>query len=137
MIWSHGQMYADETDLSLAITTGVLTSLAFLLFSKDIFSYNKEQASEDDLHNIITIAMHENDQSLEEALEWVAGRHRERVEHALATWPKALDLSFSRQVDEDLLIYIDHIMNWPRANDCWNFENGRYFGGDGLRIQRR
>ncbi len=80
--------------------------------------------------------MHENNQQLEEAIEWVAARHRERFEHALATWPRALALSFSRQVNEDLRVYIDHIMNWPRANDCWNFENGRYFQGDGLRVMK-
>ena len=80
--------------------------------------------------------MRENNQGLEEALEWVGVRHRERVEHALTIWPRALALSFSPQVDEDLLVCIDHLMNWPRANDCWAFESGRYFGGDGLRIQK-
>ena len=83
--------------------------------------------------------MHENNQSLDEALEWVASRHKERREHALAMWPQVLPaLSSSHQVDdsEDLFLYIDHLMNWPRANDCWNFENGRYFGEDGLRVQK-
>lgn len=80
--------------------------------------------------------MHENNQSLDEALEWVASRHKERMEHALALWPEVLALSFSRQVDEELVVYIDHLMNWPRADECWAFESGRYFGKDGLRVQK-
>ena len=80
--------------------------------------------------------MHENNLDLDGALQWVAARHKERVDHALATWPQALSLSFSPEVDKDLAFYLDHVMNWPRANDCWNFENGRYFGSDGLRIQK-
>ncbi|KAI1789678.1 terpenoid synthase [Ganoderma leucocontextum] len=82
-----------------------------LIYDNDLASYNKERASGDNLHNIITIAMHENSQCLEEAIEWIAARHREQVEHALATWPRALALSFSHQVDEDLIVYIDHLMN--------------------------
>ncbi|KAM5537397.1 hypothetical protein V8D89_008916 [Ganoderma adspersum] len=107
-----------------------------IIYDNDLTSYNKEQASGDDLHNIITIVMHENALDLDRALEWVAERHRETVEDALAAWSRALALSFSPQVDEDVVVYIDHILNWPRANDCWNFENGRYFGEDGLRIQK-
>ena len=80
--------------------------------------------------------MHENTLDLDDALEWVASRHRNTVEDVLAAWRRALVLSFSPQVDEDVSVYIDHILNWPRANDCWNFENGRYFGEDGLRIQK-
>ena len=81
--------------------------------------------------------MHENNQTLHEAFKlWVASRHKERMEHALAIWPQLLSLSFSRQVDEDLIAYIDHLMNWPRANDCWDFESQRYFGEDGVRVQK-
>ncbi len=58
------------------------------------------------------------------------------MEHALVTWPRALVLSFSPEVDEDLKVYIDHLMNWPRGNNCWDFESGRYFGVDGMRVMK-
>ncbi len=103
---------------------------------KDMASYNKEQAAEDDLHNVLTIAMHEHTFDINGALEWVAKQHRERLEHAIAIWPQVLALSFSPKIDLDLAFYVDHLMNWPRANDSWNFESGRYFGGDGLRVQK-
>ena len=80
--------------------------------------------------------MHQNNQGLHEAVEWVALRHKERMERALAVWPQVLGLSFSRQVDKDLIPYIDHLMNWPRGCQCWSFESGRYFGEGGLRVQK-
>ncbi|KAH9885838.1 hypothetical protein C8Q73DRAFT_795687 [Cubamyces lactineus] len=35
-----------------------------------------------------------------------------------------------------LAFYLDHIANWPRASECWNFESERYFGTDGRQIQK-
>ena len=35
-----------------------------------------------------------------------------------------------------LKYYVDHVLNWVRANDSWNFESGRYFGSEGPRIQK-
>ncbi len=102
---------------------------------KDIASYKKEQAAGDDPHNVLIVAMHEYKFDIDDALEWVAKKHRERLEHAIAIWPQVLALSFSPKIDLDLGFYVDHLMNWPRANDSWNFESGRYFGTDGLRVQ--
>lgn len=106
------------------------------MLKQDLASYNKEQAAGDDLHNVITIAMHEYHLDLQGALDWVAERHKERVDHALKTWPAVLALSISPEVEADFAVYLDHLTNWPRANDCWNFENGRYFGTEGPRIQK-
>ena len=100
-------------------------------------SYNKEQAAGDDLHNIITIVMHEKGLDLDQALSWLAAEHKTRVDRILSTrWPEVTALRFSPEVDEALAFYVDHVMNWPRSNDCWNFENGRYFGSEGLRVQK-
>ena len=44
--------------------------------------------------------------------------------------------SFGPAVDAELQVYITHLANWPRCNDCWNFESGRYFGNKGLEYQR-
>ena len=100
-------------------------------------SYNKEQAVGDDHHNIITIIMHQKGYNLQEALEWLAAEHKVREDRILTTsWPQVAALRFSPEVDEMLKYYVDHVLNWPRANDSWNFESGRYFGSDGLRIQK-
>ncbi|KAI0752004.1 terpenoid synthase [Fomes fomentarius] len=107
-----------------------------VILDNDMVSYNKERATGDDLHNVLNIAMHEYDLDIDGALEWLAQQHRDRVDHAISIWPQVLALSFSPQIDLDLAFYVDHLMNWPRGQDSWNFESGRYFGRDGLRVQK-
>ena len=100
-------------------------------------SYNKEQAVGDDHHNIITIIMRQKGYNLQEALEWLAAEHKAREDRILtSSWPQVAALRYSPEVDKLLKYYVDHVLNWPRANDSWNFESGRYFGSEGLRIQK-
>ncbi|KAI0777943.1 isoprenoid synthase domain-containing protein [Irpex lacteus] len=80
----------------------------------DIASYNKEQATGDDRHNILTIVMHQFNLSLPDAMKWVVKYHEERVP------------SWGKEIDDQVAVYIEHLAGWPRCNDCWNFESGRY-----------
>ncbi|KAI0695236.1 isoprenoid synthase domain-containing protein [Cytidiella melzeri] len=105
-----------------------------IILDNDIASYNKEQAVGDDRHNILTIVMHQFDLPLPEAMKWVVKYHEE-------TEAKFLDglkrvPSWGKEVDDQVAVYIEHLANWPRCNDCWNFESGRYFGSKGLEIQK-
>ena len=103
------------------------------LFLQDIASYNKEQANGDDRHNIITIAMHQFNTDFEGAMDWVLQYHEE-VETKFLDGLKRVP-SFGPKVDEQIQEYITALAIWPRCNDCWNFESGRYFGDKGLEIQ--
>ena len=38
--------------------------------------------------------------------------------------------------DKEVTKYISGLANWPRGNDCWNFECGRYFGKKGSEYQK-
>ncbi|OCH88427.1 terpenoid synthase [Obba rivulosa] len=107
-----------------------------ILLDNDLASYNKEQAADDDLHNLLTIGMREKGLDLDGALSWLALEHKIRVDRVLENWEAVKALKFSPEIDEALAYYLEHVMNWPRANDSWNFESGRYFGNDGLRVQR-
>ncbi|EJD00101.1 terpenoid synthase [Fomitiporia mediterranea MF3/22] len=100
----------------------------------DIASYNKEQATDDDRHNIVTVVMHELKVDLDAAMQWVLNYHRE-------TEAKILDAiervpSWRSDIDRQVRQYIDGLVHWPRGNDCWNFESGRYFGNKGPEIQK-
>ncbi|KAI0752803.1 terpenoid synthase [Daedaleopsis nitida] len=124
--WGHPiiqSLHADITDI--------------IFLDNDLSSYKKEQAAGDDQHNVITVAMREYGLDLDGAVRWLADRHKARVDHAIAAWRQALDPSsdVSPEMSDKLVAYVNHIMNWPRGNDCWNFESGRYFGRDGLRVQ--
>jgi len=114
-------------DLSCYITD-------LIILDNDIASYNKEQASGDDRHNIITIVMRELNLDLAGAMAWAAEYHAEREEKFI----QGLNFlpTFSPQVDTQLREYVLGLANWPRSNDCWNFESGRYFGSKGLEIQK-
>lgn len=105
-----------------------------IILDNDIASYNKEQATGDDRHNILTIAMHQFRCDFDAAMVWVANYHKEvemRFLDALKRVP-----SWGPKVDKDVAVYIEHLANWPRCNDCWNFESGRYFGSKGLEYQK-
>ena len=105
-----------------------------LVALQDIASYNKEQATGDDRHNILTVAMNQFNVDFDGAMAWVVDFHKDvetRFLDALKRVP-----SFGAEVDAQLQVYITHLANWPRCNDCWNFESGRYFGSKGLEYQR-
>ena len=100
-------------------------------------SYNKEQAAGDDLHNVVTLIMHERGVDANTALAIAGSMHAELANHAVdVLWPAAQALDVGPNMEKILALYIDGLMNWPRANDCWTFESRRYFGSDGRRVQR-
>ncbi|KAI0345587.1 terpenoid synthase [Trametopsis cervina] len=100
----------------------------------DLASYNKEQAVGDDRSNILTVTMRQYQLPLAEAAEWVAKYHAELEAKFHDTLTKVP--SWGKEVDDHMAEYIEHLINWPRGNDCWNFEGGRYFGSKGEEIQR-
>ena len=97
-------------------------------------SYNKEQATGDDRHNILTIAMNEFSFGLEEAQAWVVNLHADLEKQFLEAMRHVP--SWGPDIDGQIQLYLDGVGNWVRASDCWNFESGRYFGGKGLDIQK-
>lgn len=78
--------------------------------------------------------MHQFNTDLEGAMKWVVNYH-EDVEAKFLDGLKRVP-SFGPAVDKQLEEYIVAIAMWPRTNDCWNFESGRYFGSKGLEIQK-
>ncbi|KAJ7688277.1 isoprenoid synthase domain-containing protein [Mycena rosella] len=110
----------------------LIAELVFL--DNDMVSYNKEQATGDSCHNILTVAMRQFNTDLQAALAWLYEHHAQvqaRFLDALKRVP-----SFGPQVDPQLERYISGMAIWPRCNDSWNFESGRYFGDKGLEIQK-
>jgi hypothetical protein len=107
----------------------------FVRGPEDIVSYNLEQARGDEGHNIITIVMHEHDTDVNGAMLWVADYHTKLETmflEAMAAIPKWGEL-----VDSQVMQYCNGLGNWVRANNAWSFESERYFGTDGLDIQRK
>lgn len=78
--------------------------------------------------------MHQFNLSLPNAMKWVVKYHEE-VEAKFLDGLKRVP-SWGKEIDDQVAVYIEHLAGWPRCNDCWNFESGRYFGSKGLEIQK-
>ncbi|KAJ3860026.1 terpenoid synthase [Lentinula novae-zelandiae] len=105
-----------------------------IILDNDIASYNKEQANGDDHHNILTVVMHQLDTDLNGAMVWATTYHDE-IETKFLDGLKYVP-SWGDDLDGQIQQYLTGLANWPRCNDCWNFESGRYFGKNGKEIQR-
>ena len=78
--------------------------------------------------------MQQYNYTLHEALTWAANYHKELEERFIAAIEQLP--TFGPDVDPQLQRLIQAMAIWVRANDCWSFESGRYFGSRGLEIQR-
>ncbi|KAK0629554.1 isoprenoid synthase domain-containing protein [Bombardia bombarda] len=96
----------------------------------DIVSYNKEQASNEEEHNLITVIMKERHMTVQEAIDFAGHLHTSKVDRfnqlyqELPRWGGPIDLSVQK--------LIDGIAWWESGNLHWSFESGRYFGKRGL-----
>ncbi|EIW80053.1 terpenoid synthase [Coniophora puteana RWD-64-598 SS2] len=104
-----------------------------IIISNDICSYNVEQAR-GDTHNILTVAMHELGTDLDGALTW-ASEYSNTLEKQFIMAMKQVR-SWGDSIDKDVMCYVSGLGNCARANDAWNFESQRYFGKEGLAVQR-
>ncbi|KAJ7618108.1 isoprenoid synthase domain-containing protein [Mycena polygramma] len=105
-----------------------------LILNNDLVSYNKEQAAGRGQYNIVTILLHQDaSMDLNAATAWMDTYHR-RLQTEFVDGLNSLP-DFGPQLDAQVRDYVAHLANWPRAQDCWNFESGRYFGSKGPEIQ--
>jgi len=93
---------------------------------QDVFSYNVEQARNDN-HNMIPIVMFHRNISLQEAVDFVGGLCKSSVER-FETDRTSLP-SWGPQIDRDVAKYIDGLQNWivgmvassPRSQPWFTF----------------
>lgn len=117
------------------IIVGLVECIAeLMLIDNDMISYNREQATGSENHNLITILMVELGLDRSGAMAWAARYHTEvekRFTDGLAKVP-----SWGRSTDVLVKQYLDGMATWARANHCWSYESQRYFGTKGPEIQR-
>ena len=97
-------------------------------------SYNKEQACGGDLHNMVTIVMHQFGKTVQEAMDWIGEYHRNLESAFMEQYHKVP--RWGGPVDKDVEQYVHGLGNWLRANEEWNFESQRYFGANGAEVQK-
>ena len=97
-------------------------------------SFNKEQATGNDRHNILTVVMHHHGVDYDGAISWCVARHDD-LERKFIEQLKRVP-SFGSEVDGRVQKYLNGVANWSRANDSWSFESRRYFGDKGMEYQK-
>ncbi|KZT42148.1 terpenoid synthase [Sistotremastrum suecicum HHB10207 ss-3] len=104
-----------------------------IILANDIYSYNVEQSRGDDAHNLVAVAMKEQNLDVQEAMDYVGRRYYGLRDTFLAGFH---DLpSWSPKIDSELKDYIWGVGNWVTANVEWSFESERYFGTRGPEIR--
>jgi hypothetical protein len=97
----------------------------------DLFSLPKERAY-DDVHNLALILQHQEDISLQEAVNRVARLVQQEVERFIAL---ENDLpSFGAEADGLVRRFVAVLRAWMRGNLDWSYESGRYQGAAEERI---
>ncbi|KAK0215217.1 terpenoid synthase, partial [Armillaria nabsnona] len=105
-----------------------------IIMDNDMASYNKEQASEECPHNVLTSVMQELKCDIHAALLWVEDLHRSTRNKFLTLWTEIP--SWGPETDAIASHYLHGIANWVRCNESWNFEGGRYFGSNGRAVKQ-
>ncbi|KAH0580767.1 hypothetical protein H2248_002251 [Termitomyces sp. 'cryptogamus'] len=78
--------------------------------------------------------MHQFGIDFQGAMDWVINYHAE-VEMNFLDGLKRVP-SWGPKIDRQIKQYLYVLANWPRCNDSWNFESGRYFGSKRREIQK-
>ena len=99
-----------------------------------MYSYNIEQASGHDGHNIITVVMNEKGLDLDGALAWLGDYHGQVLARFQAQ--RSALPSWGRTVDSDVEAFVERLGYWIRGIDCWSLETERYFGTKGPEVQK-
>jgi len=97
-------------------------------------SYNREQATGDENHNLITVVRRELGCSLDDAFAWAASYHAEiqkRFHAGMESLP-----SWGPRMDDEVRQYVEGMAFWVRGNYAWSYESQRYFGSRGSEIQK-
>jgi 5-epi-alpha-selinene synthase len=97
-------------------------------WANDIYTYKKE-ILQDEVHNLVVVAMNERGLSLDEAVDWAVDRHDTETrlfERLLGKMP-----SFGPEIDVQVAAYAGMLTSWVRGHLDWAHETGRYVTADG------
>ncbi|EIW79743.1 terpenoid synthase [Coniophora puteana RWD-64-598 SS2] len=108
--------------------------IELVIIDNDIVSYNREQTTGDENHNLITVVRRELGCSLDDAFVWAARYHaeiQERFHSRMGSLP-----SWGPRMDDEVKQYVEGMAYWVRGNHAWSYEGQRYFGSRGVEIQK-
>ncbi|KAJ6563922.1 terpenoid synthase [Mycena capillaripes] len=104
------------------------------ILANDLYSYNVEQSRGDDEHNMVTVAMREKNLSVQQAVDHV-GEQYQQICGAFCEDMKKFPV-FPGRLDNLAREYATAMGFWVYTNIKWSFASERYFGWDGLHVEK-
>ncbi|KAI0045613.1 terpenoid synthase [Auriscalpium vulgare] len=134
VLYEFGMDMPDDVFLHPAVVdlTNLVTDIVWL--DDDMLSYNKEQARGQESHNVLTVVMAELNVDLAGALEWLQKRRATMSEAVIEMWANLPE--WDADIRDQVNNYLLGIIGWVRASETFHFESQRYFGKDGVEIQK-
>ncbi|KAM6496752.1 Isoprenoid synthase domain containing protein [Amanita muscaria] len=109
------------------------SAVDYIAWVNDLFSYNKE-AGAGHTYNLVTVVMKNNGCSLQDAIDCVGELCNsciDRFERDCRRLP-----SWGPEIDDLVAKYIIGLQDWMSSVVQWSFRSERYFGKEGLEIQK-
>ncbi|KIK60267.1 hypothetical protein GYMLUDRAFT_74039 [Collybiopsis luxurians FD-317 M1] len=110
----------------------VIGAIDMTILANDIYSYNKEQATGDDAHNIISVMMKEEGLSVQEAIDRAGSIYCDIAKKFCKDFENLP--VFGGQLDQCVKEYCWGVGNWVTTNIKWSFASERYFGRQGMEV---
>ena len=102
--------------------------------NQDIYSYNVEQSRGDDLHNMVTIIMHQYNLDVRGAMAWI-GEYNDRIASSFIGTMSQIP-SWGAEIDAQVARYVRGLGMCVKGSDQWHWESHRYFGTRGVEIMK-
>ncbi|KAI1782453.1 terpenoid synthase [Ganoderma leucocontextum] len=107
-----------------------------ITINNDVVSYNREQATGVGGFNIVTITMHHDGLTLDDAIRSLVKRNLELEGQYVQCLREFCSFlggpgRAEKTSDSEIRRYLEHMGNVRRGVWCWSFECGRYFGERG------
>ncbi|KAK7451089.1 hypothetical protein VKT23_012765 [Stygiomarasmius scandens] len=112
-----------------------------IVLANDMCSYKKEVLTNDADYNAVTVVMYNEKTDAAGGIQWISDIHDDIVDHFLRLREDVMNKtngfpSWGEEIDRQVELYVDGLGMWIRGHDEWNFGSGRYFGDEGLEIQK-
>ncbi|KAF8159217.1 terpenoid synthase [Crassisporium funariophilum] len=122
-------VYEDPVMLSL-----IENATDLIAITNDMHSYGLEHSRGLDGHNVITAIMHEHHLGFQKALVWLSVYSTATIKKFFSAQERLP--SWGTKIDDAVKEYINRVGRCVRGYDSWSYETQRYYGRNGLKIQK-
>lgn len=102
---------------------------------QDLYSYNVEQARDEDSHNLVAVTMREKNLGVQEAMDHIGEMYDDMRTKFCEDFENIPYFSqYSPEVNELVHKWCWYVGNWVTTNIMWSHLGERYFGKAGMEV---